>query len=128
MTQIEFLEQSGLVETMWPTFRDWIHWFDNKGLMATARSKDGNIQGVMLARCIPKGTNPDHYVHDELGEDIFVDLCATSGIRNAELVDPLKCLILIFFDRFGPRKRIIFKRLGKPKEYDYYKFMRKALN
>jgi len=127
MTQIEFLEQSGLVETMWPTFKDWVHWFENKGLMATARSKDGNIQGVMLARCIPKGTNPDHYVHDESGEDIFVDLCATSGIRNAELVDPLKCLILIFFDRFGPRKRITFKRLGKPKEYDYMKFVRKAM-
>ena len=127
MTQVEFLEQSGLAETMWPNFRDWVHWFDSKGLMATARDLDGKIHGVALARCIPHGAKPDHYVHDESGGDIFVDLCATSGIRNAELVDPLKSLILIFFDRFGPRKRITFKRLGKPKEYDYMKFVRKAL-
>jgi len=127
MNQVEFLEKSGLAETMWPTFKDWVHWFDSNGLMGTVRDKNGEIHGVALARCIPNGTNPDHYVHNELGEDIFVDLCATSGIRNAELADPLKSLLLILWDRFGPRKRIIFKRLGKPKEYDYMKFVRKAM-
>ena len=127
MTQVEFLEESGVVEAMWPNFKDWVHWFDSKGLMGTVRDKNGEIHGVALARCIPHGVNPDHYVHNEFGEDIFVDLCATSGIRNAELVDPLKSLLLILWDRFGPRKRIIFKRLGKPKEYDYMKFMRKVL-
>ena len=127
MTQIEFLEESGVIEASWPNFNDWVHWFDSKGLMGTVRDKDGEIHGVALARCVPSGVNPDHYVHDEAGEDIFVDLCATSGIKKAELVDPLKSLLLILLDRFGPRKRIIFKRLGKPKEYDYMKFMRKAL-
>jgi len=127
MTQVEFLEESGVYEAMWPNFKDWVHWFDRNRLMGTVRDKDGKIHGVALARCIPHGANPDHYVHNEAGEDIFVDLCATSGIRNAELVDPLKSLLLILLDRFGPRKRIIFKRLGKPKEYDYMKFMRKAL-
>jgi len=126
MNQVEFLEESGVFEAMWPNFKDWVHWFDSKGLMGTVRDKNNKIHGVALARCIPHGVNPDHYVHDEDGEDIFVDLCATSGIRNAELVDPLKSLLLILLDRFGPRKRIIFKRLGKPKEYDYMKFMRKA--
>jgi hypothetical protein len=127
MTQVEFLEYSGVIEAMWPNFKDWVHWFDSNGLMGTVRDKDGEIHGVALARCIPHGVNPDHYVHSENGDDIFVDLCATSGIRNAELVDPLKGLLLILWDRFGPRKRIIFNRLGKPKEYDYMKFMRKAL-
>jgi hypothetical protein len=127
MTSVEFLEQSGVAESMWPNFRDWVDWFNNKGLMGTVRDKSGEIHGVALVRCIPHGVNPDHYVHNELGEDIFVDLCATCGIKKAEWVDPLKSLLLILWYRFGPRKRIIFKRLGKPKEYDYMKFMRKAL-
>lgn len=127
MTQVEFLEQSGVHEAMWPNFSEWVAWFDRQGLMGTIRGKNGEISGVALARCIPNGVEPDHYVHDENGENVFVDLCATSGIRNAESVHPLKGLLLILLDRFGPRKRIIFKRLGQPKEYDYYKFMRKAL-
>lgn len=128
MTQVEFLEQSGVAEANWPTFKEWVAWFDKQGLMGTLRDKNGEILGVALARCIPNGVMPDHYVHDENGENVFVDLCATSGIRNAESVHPLKGLLLILLDRFGPRKRITFKRLGKQKEYDYNIFMRKALN
>ena len=128
MNQIEFLEQSGVYEVIWPNFKKWVAWFDRQGLMGTLRDKNGEIIGVALARCIPNGVEPDHYVHDENGENVFVDLCATSGIRNAESVHPLKGLLLILLDRFGPRKRIIFKRSGQPKEYDYYKFMRKALS
>ena len=127
MTQVEFLEDKGVYEAKWPTFREWVAWFDKQALMGTIRDKDGDILGVALARCIPAGMEPDHYVHDENGDNVFVDLCATSGIRKAESVAPLKGLLLILLDRFGPRKRIIFNRLGKPKEYDYIKFMRKAL-
>lgn len=127
MTQVEFLEQSGVYEAIWPNFKEWVAWFDKQGLMGTLRDKNGGIIGVALARCIPNGVKPDHYVHDENGENVFVDLCATSGIRNAESVQPLKGLLLILLDRFGPRKRIIFNRTEKPKEYDYYKFMKKAL-
>ena len=127
MTQVEFLEKSGVSESMSPNFSDWVAWFDKQALMGTVRDKEGEILGVALARCIPAGVAPGHYVHDESGDNVFVDLCATSGIRKAESVDPLKGLLLILLDRFGPRKRIIFNRLGKPKEYDYYKFMRKAL-
>ena len=127
MTPIEFLEKSGVYEAMWPNFREWVGWFDKQGLMGTLRNRNDEILGVALARCVNSGSEVGHYVHDEHGDNIFVDLCATSGIRNAESVAPLKGLLLILLDRFGPRKRIIFKRLGQPKEYDYYKFMRKAL-
>ena len=127
MTQVEFLSNKCVNESMWHNFSDWVAWFDKQGLMGTVRNKQGDIMGVALARCIHAGVAPDHYVHDESGDNVFVDLCATSGIRKAESVDPLKGLLLILLDRFGPRKRIIFNRLGKPKEYDYYKFMRKAL-
>lgn len=127
MTSVEFLEQSGVAEAMWPNFRDWVSWFDKQCLMGTIRDKNGSIIGVALARCIKTGMGNDHYIHDEQGDNIFVDLCATSGIRSTESVAPLKGLLLILLDRFGPRKRIIFNRLGKPKEYDYNKFMKKAL-
>jgi len=36
-------------------------------------------------------------------------------------------LLLLLAERFGPRKRITFNRSGKPRSYDYMKFMRKAL-
>jgi hypothetical protein len=73
---------------------------------------------------------PDPYEHDEAGESVFVDLTVTSidGKSNALSRKALKCLLSILWDRFGPRRRITFKRNGFYKEYDYYNFMRKALN
>ncbi len=62
------------------------------------------------------------YVHSEDGEDVFVDLTISSkGAKS------LRCLLLLLWERFGPRRRITFNRLGKPRSYDYMNFMRKAI-
>jgi hypothetical protein len=121
MTAIEYIEQSGVPEGMWNNLAEWFGWFEKQGMVGIVRDKDG-IAGVALARCINDGQEPNHYVHSENGENVFVDLTISSkGAKS------LRCLLLLLVERFGPRKRIIFNRSGKPKEYDYMKFMRKAL-
>jgi len=129
VTAVEFIEASGVPESMWPNFREWFDWHSERGLVGVA--KDGNeVAGVAIARCIKGMEVPEPYQHDEDGESVFVDLTVTSigGITNALSRKALKCLLSILWDRFGPRRRITFKRNGFYKEYDYYKFMRKALN
>jgi len=82
--------------------------------------KDG-IAGVALARCLKDGQEPKHYEHTEDGENVFVDLTISSkGAKS------LNCLLLLLWQRFGPRKRITFNRSGKPRSYCYMTFMRKA--
>ncbi len=121
MTAIEYIEQSSVPEAMWPNLAEWFGWFEKQDMVGIVRDGD-EIAGVALARCIKDGQKPDHYVHSEYGENVFVDLTISSkGAKS------LRCLLLLLAERFGPRKRIIFNRSGKPKEYDYMKFMRKAL-
>jgi len=139
MTAVEYLEKSGVPESMWPNFRGWVGWFQRKGLMGVVRKKDSDeIVGVTLARCVPSGTEPSHYIHEESGDDVFVDLTvcglaeswgsASSSFGNGcRSSDYLKCLLVIFMDRFGRRRTINFNRNGKRKAYDYDHFMRKAL-
>jgi len=84
--------------------------------------KDGEeIAGVALARCIKDGQKADHYVHSEDGENVFVDLTISSNGGKS-----LRCLLLLLWERFGPRERITFNRSGKPRSYCYMTFMRKA--
>jgi len=121
MTAIEYIEKSGVPEGMWQNLAAWFGWFEKQDMVGIVRDGD-EIVGVALARCIKDGQKPDHYVHSEDGENVFVDLTISSkGAKS------LKCLLLLLLERFGPRKRITFNRSGKPKEYDYMKFMRKAL-
>ena len=129
MTAVEFIEASGVPESRWPNFREWFEWHNERGLVGVAKDGD-EVAGVAIARCIKGMEVPDPYEHDEYGDSVFVDLTVTSigGITNALSRKALKCLLSILWDRFGPRRRITFKRNGFYKEYDYYKFMRKALN
>jgi len=121
MTAIEYIEESGVPEAMWPNLAEWFGWFEKQGMVGIVRDEEG-IAGVALARCIKDGQKPDHYVHSEEGENVFVDLTISSkGAKS------LKCLLLLLAERFGPRKRITFNRSGKPRSYDYMNFMRKAL-
>ena len=121
MTAIEYIEQSSVPEAMWPNLAQWFGWFERRGMVGIVRDKDG-IAGVALARCIQDGQEPNHYVHSEDGENVFVDLTISSkGAKS------LGCLLLLLAERFGPRKRITFNRSGKPRSYDYMSFMRKAL-
>jgi len=120
MTAVEYIEQSGVPESMWPNLEAWYGWFEKQGMVGIVKDGD-NIAGVALARCIKDGQKPDHYVHSEDGENVFVDLTISSkGAKS------LRCLLLLLWERFGPRKRITFNRSGKPRSYDYMTFMRKA--
>jgi hypothetical protein len=120
MTAIEYIEQSGVPEAMWPNLAEWFGWFEKQGMVGVVEDKDG-IAGVALARCIKDGQKADHYVHSEDGQNVFVDLTISSkGAKS------LRCLLLLLWERFGPRKRITFNRSGKPRSYSYMKFMRKA--
>jgi len=121
MTAVEYIEESGVPEAMWPNLAQWYGWFEKQGMVGIVRDED-EIAGVALARCIKDGQKPDHYVHSEDGEDVFVDLTISSkGAKS------LRCLLLLLWERFGPRRRITFNRLGKPRSYDYMNFMRKAI-
>jgi hypothetical protein len=120
MTAIEYIEQSSVPEAMWPNLAEWFGWFEKQGMVGVVEDRDG-IAGVALARCIKDGQEPNHYVHSEDGENVFVDLTISSkGAKS------LRCLLLLLWQRFGPRKRITFNRSGKPRSYDYMTFMRKA--
>ena len=122
MTAIEYIEESGVPESMWPNLAQWYGWFEKQGMVGIV--KDGEeIAGVALARCIKDGQKADHYVHSEDGEDVFVDLTISSkGAKS------LRCLLLLLWERFGPRRRITFNRAGKPRSYNYMYFMRKAMS
>jgi hypothetical protein len=129
VTAAEYIEASGVPESTWPTFRPWLEWHKQRGLVGVA--KDGEeIRGVAVARCLRDGQHPVPYEHSEDGENVFVDLTVTSldGRSNALSHKALKCLLTILWDRFGPRRRITFKRNGVYKEYMYNRFMRKALS
>ena len=128
MTPEEYIEASGVPESMWPNFREWLGWHKDHGLVGVVRD-NGTIAGVAVARCLDIGQSPDPYEHKEDGDTIFVDLTVTSidGKSNALSRKALKCLLDILWDRFGPRRRITFKRNGVYKEYDYLHFMRKAI-
>jgi len=133
MTAVEYLEKSGVPESMWHNFRDWVGWFERKGLMGVVRDRQSDeIVGVALARCLPSGAAPGHYVHEETGDDVFVDLAVCSGSSSSEhLGSPkayLKSLLIILLDRFGRRRTISFNRNGTRKAYDFNHFMRKALS
>ena len=129
MTAAEYIEASGVPESMWPNFREWFSWYENRGLVGVAKNGQ-EVAGVAIARCVRGSEAPKHYEHIEDGDTVFVDLtiCSIDGKNNALSRKALKCLLSILWDRFGPRRRITFKRNGFYKEYDYYKFMRKALN
>lgn len=129
MTPVEYIEASGVPESMWPNFKDWYNWFKDRDLVGVVKER-GEILGVALARCASGSQAPDHYVHSEDGDNVFVDLtvCSIDGNTTDSSRKALKCLLTILWDRFGPRRRITFKRNGFYKEYDYTSFMRKALN
>jgi len=127
MTPVEYIEKSGVPESNWPTFRSWFKWFNDIKLVGVV--KDGEeVVGVALARCT-NSKSPDHYDHNEFGENVFVDLTVTStdGITTDRSRNAMRCLLTILWDRFGPRRRISFKRNGTFRDYDYMNFMQKAL-
>jgi hypothetical protein len=128
MTAMEYIEASGVPESRWPTFKAWFNWHNERGLVGVAKDGD-QVAGVAIARCLKDGQNHNHYEHNEDGDNVFVDLTVTSieGISTPRSRLAMKCLLSILWDRFGPRRRITFKRNGVYKEYMYNRFMRKAM-
>jgi len=120
MTAIEYIEASGVPEGMWHNLSDWFNWFEKQGMVGIVEDSNG-IAGVALARCLKEGQKPDHYIHSEDGDNVFVDLTVSSKGAIS-----LRCLLLLLWERFGIRKRITFNRSGRYRSYDYMNFMKKA--
>jgi hypothetical protein len=59
MTAVEYIEQSGVPEAMWPNLAEWFSWFEKQGMVGVVEDKDG-IAGLALARCIKDGQEPNH--------------------------------------------------------------------
>jgi len=131
VTAFEYLEQSGVPESRWANFRNWVAWYEAMRLMGVVKGEDGAIRGVALVRFVKDGQKPDPYVHDEAGEDVYVDLVvcdASSSLDNlGGRSDALCSLLTMLLRNAGPRRRLIFNRHGIRKEYDYTKFMKKVL-
>lgn len=130
MTATEFIGMSGVPEATWPNLADWVKWNEENGLLGVVRNRPGgDILGVAVARCLGDGEVPEPYKHNEDGDNVFVDLTITSidGKSSSLSRKTLKYLLKILWDRFGPRRGITFNRSGKYKEYDYIRFMRKAI-
>ena len=128
MNAMEYVELSGVPESRWPIFREWFSWYNQRGMVGVA--KDGEeIVGVAVARVINESDEPTHYLHRPEGDTAFVDLTVTStdGTSTPRSRRAMQCLLTILWDRFGPRRSLIFKRNGVQKKYDYMKFMQKAL-
>ena len=128
MTAMEYVEASGVPETRWPNFREWFSWYQRNNLVGVV--KDGEeIVGVAVARAVDGSQEVKHYVHKPDGDTAFVDLTVTSidGKPNARSRLAMKRLLSILWDELGPRRSLIFNRNGVRKQYDYMKFMRKAM-
>jgi len=128
MTAVEYVEASGIPESRWPNFKEWFSWHEKNNLVGVVRDKE-EVVGVAVARVIDGSQDPVHYVHIPNGDTAFVDLTVTSidGKSTARSRLAMKRLLSILWDEFGPRRRLIFNRNGIRKQYDYMKFMRKAL-
>ena len=128
MTAEEYIEASGVPESMWPNFRSWFKWYKDNNLVGLAKDGD-EIVGVAVARAINESEDPVHYLHRPDGDTAFVDLTVTSldGNTTERSRKAMKTLLMILWDELGPRRSLIFNRNGLRKKYDYMKFMRKAL-
>jgi len=128
MTAVEYVEASGIPESRWPNFKEWFSWHEKNNLVGVVKDKE-EVVGVAVARVIDGSQDPAHYVHIPNGDTAFVDLTVTSidGKSTARSRLAMKRLLSILWDEFGPRRRLIFNRNGIRKQYDYMKFMRKAL-
>ena len=128
MTAMEYVEASGVPEARWPNFKEWFSWYQRNNLVGVV--KDGEeIVGVAVARALDSTQNIEHYQHDYNAPDAFVDLTVTSidGKPNPRSLLAMKSLLSILWDELGPRRSLIFNRNGVRKQYDYMKFMRKAM-
>ena len=127
MTPAEFVEASGVPESMWPNFRHWFGWYEKNNLVGVVKDRD-EVVGVAIARVVDASQDVAHYKHDYNAPDAFVDLTVTciDGKPNARSLLAMKRLLSILWDELGPRRSLIFNRNGIRKQYDYMKFMRKA--
>ena len=128
MTAMEYVEASGVPESRWPNFKEWFGWYEKNNLVGVVKDGD-EITGVAIARAVDASQDVAHYKHDYNAPDAFVDLTVTSidGKPHARSLLAMKRLLSILWDELGPRRSLIFNRNGIRKQYDYMKFMRKAM-
>ena len=125
---MEYIELSGVPESKWPTFKEWFGWHEKNNLVGVVRDGE-EVVGVAVARAVDASQDVEHYKHDYNAPDAFVDLTVTciDGKPNARSLLAMKRLLSILWDELGPRRSLIFNRNGVRKQYDYMKFMRKAM-
>ena len=128
MNAMEYIELSGVPESRWPIFKEWLGWYKRNNLVGVIKDGD-EIVGVGVARVINESDEPVHYLHRPNGDTAFIDLTVTStdGRSTARSRKAMKGLLSIFWDEFGPRRSLIFNRNGVQKKYDYMKFMKKVM-
>lgn len=128
MTAMEYVEASGVPESRWPNFKEWFGWYEKNNLVGVVKD-GGEVVGVAIARAVDASQDVAHYKHDYNAPDAFVDLTVTciDGKPNSRSLLAMKCLLSILWDELGPRRSLIFNRNGIRKQYDYMKFMRKAM-
>lgn len=85
---------------------EWVQWFLASRQLVCVYDKDRAIVGVGAARCLSDGlSDEDHYVHDELGDIVHVDLAVGTGV--------MPVLWKAMKERFGKRKWLSFRRDAK---------------
>lgn len=100
---------------------EWVQWSLDTRRMAVIYDggPDSEVIGVGAARCLSAGMDDeDWYVHDEMGDTIFVDVAVGS--------QAVPTLWLAMKTRYGLRKQVSFRRLtgNKRRTFDAATFER----
>lgn len=95
----------------------WVAFALKRKRLVCVYDADHVIAGLGAARCLTDTQDSDDwYAHDENGETVFVDLVIGEGV--------MPVLWQAMWMRYGPRKRIAFRRFRdeRRREYDMKKF------
>jgi hypothetical protein len=102
--------------------RDWLLWAFSHRFLFLVVGRNGYPAGMAIARPLQHYTDCRTEYHDP-ADNIYIDLT----IGNKQSMKPLMAQIV---NRFGVRKKIVFKRYGRSeglKSYDFRKFSLKIL-
>lgn len=105
---------------------DWLEWADHGGLIVRVfpNEREEELLAAAVVRPISflRLAEPyDSYAVDQRGDVLYID-AAVATSKNA-----LRCLALGVIQRFGPRRRVAFRRQGEELKIHSYQNARKAL-
>jgi hypothetical protein len=105
------------------TLRDWLLWAFDRQFLFLVIGRGGCPEGMAIARPLDGYTDSRTEYHPH-GSNIYIDL--TIAKRKAAM----KPLMAQIVNKFGVRKKIVFKRYGRseaPRFYDFRRFSLKIL-